>query len=208
MGLEYFGDNLTSNVLEMKQEVPQGRLFRYSNLNTQLLGVVLEKATGKHLTQYLQEKLWKYISVQDAEWCLDESGNTKSFCCLFMTTEDLLRVGAMILNNGFINNDMIISDTYLQQMFKPNPFVQFRQKRRQLTENTFYGLHAWVTDVDGVKIHYFNGIMGQFMAIVPEWDLVFTRFGNDEKIDTKSTFEPVVRELALIARRMAMSQFE
>ena len=66
-----------------------GRRYDYNNVNFQVLGVVLEAATGRRYADYLSEKLWKPIGASDAAVWLDREGGTaRTFGYLFARTED------------------------------------------------------------------------------------------------------------------------
>ena len=68
----YFDKEFREKMLHLKITSPPGKSFKYLSGNTFLLGMVLEKATGKTLTQYLTESLWQPMSCEsDALWQLD-----------------------------------------------------------------------------------------------------------------------------------------
>ena len=70
----------------------------------QLLGLVLERATGKTLSAYLQEKVWQKIGMQyNATWSLDckrKEPIEKAFSCLNCTAIDLAKLGRLYLHQG------------------------------------------------------------------------------------------------------------
>ena len=78
-----------------------GRRFDYNNVNFQVLGVVLEAATGRRYAEYLSEKLWKPIGAGDAAVWLDrEGGSARTFGYLFARPEDWARLGLLLLHEG------------------------------------------------------------------------------------------------------------
>ena len=76
--LAYYHPDLRELALENTRIIePPGRHFLYNNYNLQLIGMVLERATGQNVSYYLQEKICKPISMEfDVSWSLDrqESG--------------------------------------------------------------------------------------------------------------------------------------
>jgi CubicO group peptidase (beta-lactamase class C family) len=94
----YYGWDLRGLVTRQHVEQPPGKDFIYQSGNSQLLAFILEKATGKDLSHYASEKLWKPIGAEsDAFWSLDkESGAEKAFCCLYSTTRDFARIGKVL----------------------------------------------------------------------------------------------------------------
>ncbi len=100
----YWGHNLREEVLEAELEFPPDTQFKYSSINTQLLGIILERVTGCTLSKYLEEKLWKPLGMEaPASWSLDgkdENAIEKAFCCLQARTIHFAKFGRLYLNNG------------------------------------------------------------------------------------------------------------
>ena len=78
----YYGTNLRKAIFKMKLKEEPGKTFEYLSGNTQILGLVLERAIkDKTITQYLQEKLWTPLEMEyDASWSIDrKDGLEKPF---------------------------------------------------------------------------------------------------------------------------------
>ena len=69
----YYGTNLRKAIAKMKLKTEPGTQFEYASGNTQLLGLVLERALKtRTITSYLEEKIWKPLEMEyDASWSLD-----------------------------------------------------------------------------------------------------------------------------------------
>lgn len=174
----YYGDDLLSLVNGLKLVTEPGKIFNYQSGNSQLLGYVLEAATGQKISTYCQRKLWKPIgATSPAHWSLDkENGDEKAFCCLYATTRDFARIGELILNKGRIGNKQIISEAYMNEMCQPAPITT-----EDGLPNTRYGLHIWLTSYKGKQVIYCRGILGQYVAAIPEDGIVFVRTGHRRK---------------------------
>src|SRR5690606_4883547 len=98
----YYGSDLYHLSTHQKRITEPNRIFLYQSGNSQLLGFVVEKATGKSLSEYMHEKIWSQIGTDhDAYWSLDkENGDEKSFCCFYATSRDFARLGRLISNSG------------------------------------------------------------------------------------------------------------
>ena len=178
MGLDYFAYNLTERLIKYKVSYNPGEYYIYKNLNTQILGLLIEKISGQKLNEFIYENIYKYIGKEKAEWSTDRVGNIKAFCCLFITTEDFLRFGKLINDKGKFGDKSIISEDYLNQMFTPNNKIVVKDTGRI---NDFYGLQAWTTKTqDGHKIKYFSGLKAQFNVIIEDLDLVISYFSNSK----------------------------
>ena len=97
----YFTDDIRSVVLRQDIIDKPGQSFRYSSGDTQLLGMVIEKATGTTLTNYLSEKFWQPMGAENsALWQIDseEYGMEKAYCCIAGTARDFARFGKLFIN--------------------------------------------------------------------------------------------------------------
>src|SRR5690625_2233064 len=112
----YYGTDLRKEISKMKLEREPGEKFRYSSGDTQLLGLVLERALkDKSITEYLQEKIWEPLGMEfDASWSLDrkKNGLEKTFCCINATARDFAKIGRLHLNKGKWNNQHSISEAW------------------------------------------------------------------------------------------------
>lgn len=104
----YFYDDLDEMMLRLKVTGEPGKSYKYLSGNTQLLGMVIEKATGKKMADYLSENFWQPTgSVNDALWQTDRPGGTeKAYCCIASNAE-ILRVSescTKITGNGTVSN--------------------------------------------------------------------------------------------------------
>ena len=78
-----------------------GSKWVYKTGETNLIGVLVMRATGKPLATYLSEKVWKpYGMERDAFWMVDPSGHEVSGCCLSVSLRDYARLGQFVLEGG------------------------------------------------------------------------------------------------------------
>jgi len=170
----YYGTDLKEQMLKLKVVDPPGKVFNYMSSNTQLLSFVVEKATGSTLSDYASEKLWKPIGAEmDAQWSLDhKDGDEKAYCCFYSTAKDFARIGKLFLNKGKWNGKQVISEAYVDQCITPAPITDGGQP------NTVYGYQWWLTQYDGMKVIYARGILGQYIFVIPDLNLVFVRLGH------------------------------
>jgi CubicO group peptidase (beta-lactamase class C family) len=176
----YYGSDLRGLVTRQQVERAPGKEFIYQSGNSQLLGFILEKATGKDLAQYASEKLWQPIGAEsDAFWSLDkENGAEKAFCCLYSTTRDFARIGKTLANHGKWNDKQVIPASYFDEMVK-NPVM----KTEEGVPNTRYGLHIWTYVSNGHPVYYCRGIKGQYIIAIPDEQLIIVRTGHKRAPD-------------------------
>lgn len=177
----YYGWDLRGLVTRQHAIQAPGKIFIYQSGNSQLLGFILEKATGKDLAEYASEKLWKPIGAEsDAFWSLDQkNGAEKAFCCLYSTTRDFARIGKLLNNCGDWNGKQVIPSRYFEEMVQ-NP----KMATEEGVPNTRYGLHIWTYVSNGHPVYYCRGIKGQYIISIPDEQLIVVRTGHKRAPDT------------------------
>lgn len=127
-----FGTDFARAALSFQAERPPGERFAVSNANAQLLGIVLERATGVPYEQYFSERLWAPLGAADAEFYLDRDGGMPAtYCCFRASARDWLRLGALLVNDGVANGRQVLPPGWVQQM------------SRSSSVNPHYGLQIW-----------------------------------------------------------------
>lgn len=172
----YYGRNLYKQVTHLQVAQNPGYTFRYQSASTQLLGLLLTKVTGKTLSQYLSEKLWKPIGAEhNALWSVDrKGGNEKAYCCFNATARDYAKIGMFCLYEGKWNEKQILSSEYLKQSFSP---------ALNLSDNLgnnvdFYSYQWWILNYKNMKINMACGLYGQYIIMIPQKNLVIVRLGH------------------------------
>ena len=167
---QYFYEDLYKLMLNQKFIDEPSKTYKYSSGNTQILSMVIEKATGMKTYDYFEKEFWSKINPDnDAYWQIDskESRNVKSFCCLHSNARDFSRLGKLYIDNGSWNGSQIIDSTFIQKSTKPY-LDDFRE----------YGIGVWLSDYKDLKISLMSGHQGQYVIMIPEKKLIITRLGE------------------------------
>lgn len=186
----YFVKDLDALIIDQPITEKPGEKFRYKSGTTQLLGMVIKKATGKTLSDYLTEKLWQPLGAEKtALWQLDskEKGMEKAFCCLATNARDFARIGKLYKNHGRWNGTQLLDSSFVELSVKP---------RFELSPQ--YGYGWWLDDFRGKKIFMMRGHLGQYILVVPEEDLIVVRLGHlkDEVNKNKSSLgDPFTKDI-------------
>lgn len=181
----YYGNNLPRLVLNQHVEKEPGKYFEYRSGDTQLLSLIVEKATGKTLSGYASERIWSKIGAEhDALWCLDhENGVEKAFCCFNSNARDFARFGQLVLNHGSWNGNQIVPAGYLQESFSPARYLIDPETQKPCD---FYGYQWWAIDFKGHNVIYARGLLGQYIFAIPDLNAIIVRLGhirNKNRID-------------------------
>jgi CubicO group peptidase (beta-lactamase class C family) len=177
MAKAYYHSDLRAITAPFKVEQTPGSNWSYEGGNTVLLGMALEAATQKKISNYFEEKIWTKIgAASPAYWNLDtENGFEKPFTGVYATAKDFGMLGQCILHHGKVNGEEIIDSTYLAQSFEP---WTIQDGKNSVCD--WYGLHWWMGEVDGVKFKSARGMRGQYIVIIPEKNMVVVRIGHQQ----------------------------
>ena len=172
----YFTRDLRSLILNQKIIKKPGQSFRYSSGDTQLLGMVIEKATGVSLSSYLSEKFWTPMGAENAGlWQIDSKKNKmeKAYCCISGSARDFARFGKLYINNGNWNGEQILDSSFVKQVISP-----------VFNNSDYYGYGWWLYNFNGKKVFTMNGHRGQFIISFPKENIIIVRQGeHNEKGD-------------------------
>ena len=173
----YYGDNLTGQMLSLSLKEKAGKVFEYQSCNTQLLAMVVERATGIPLPEYTSQKLWKPIgAAHNANWSLDADGGVaKAYCCFYARARDFARIGLLVMNQGrTLEGQPVVDSDYFKQMVAPAQGVVDTSGRAV----DFYGYQWWLLNYKSKTIYYARGIQGQYIFVIPADNMVVVRLGH------------------------------
>lgn len=178
-----YGNDLASLNKKYRVNNIPGKHFIYLSGNSQVLSFVLQKATGKTVSEYASEKIWRKIGAEHpAYWSLDkEKGDEKGFCCFHSNARDFAKIGQLMLQKGIWGTDTIIPYFYYKKSISLAPTLLLDGK-----PNNQYGYSWWIVKYRGMDIFYARGIDGQYIINIPAKDMVVVRLGrkrNDTKIN-------------------------
>lgn len=166
----YFDDHLKEVILGLSIKDKPGQEFRYLSGATQLLAMCIEKATGEYLSNYVSEHFWKPMGAEnDALWQLDEAdtGIEKAYCCIASTARDFARFGKLYKQNGVWNGKQILPRSFVEKSLQP-----------RFSDSPEYGYGWWLHQINGKRVFYMRGHLGQFVIVLPEEELIIVRLGH------------------------------
>lgn len=172
----HFGDDITKLLLTDFHIIGSpGKTHKYDSSNTALLGLVLTKATGKPLSEYLSEKLWQPLGAeQPALWSLDHAnGMEKAYCCIYATARDFARLGQLYLNGGMWDSKQLVPERFVAEAISAAPL-----KDGAGVKTERYGFQWWRMQHRGHTVYYGWGYQGQYVAVIPDKNLVMVRLGD------------------------------
>ncbi len=170
----YYGDDAYKTATGVKITRQPGTFHSYKSGDTQLLGLILEKATGKSLSDYATEKIWQPTgAAQPALWSTDkENGNEKAYCCFNSNARDFARIGQLMLDSGKWKGNEIISPAYYAASIKPCLIPDNAGKPCD-----YYAYQWWLVPYEP-GVFYARGILGQYIIVMPAQHMVIVRLGK------------------------------
>jgi CubicO group peptidase (beta-lactamase class C family) len=212
----YYGLNLLGQLKKLKIKNDPDVDFEYISENTQILAFIVERATGKKLPEYLQEKIWQPLGMEyDATWSIDSKKHkeAKAFCCLNAVARDYAKFGRLYLNGGNWNGKQIVPEAWV----KKSTTIDDNSK------DLFYSYQWWhnveykkTDDTTGLSAKekerlisrlgktylripmndfFADGLLGQFIYVYPEKNVIIVRLGKASKVFWPKLFNKIAKEL-------------
>jgi CubicO group peptidase (beta-lactamase class C family) len=170
----YYGSDLYKTATGVAIIKTPGSFHQYKSGDTQLLGLVLEKATGMSLAQFAAQNLWQPLGAQHpAFWSTDhEQGHTKAYCCFNSNARDFARIGKLMLDSGRVNGQALISPDYWKSSTTPCNIADGSGQACN-----YYGYQWWIMPQEQ-EIYYARGILGQYIICIPSKKMIVVRLGK------------------------------
>jgi CubicO group peptidase (beta-lactamase class C family) len=172
MGL---GGSLDEFTASLKPERPPGTFNQYTSADTQALAMLLARATGRSVTDYMQEKLWEPLGAEsDAYWIVDNHQVEMAFGGLNATARDYAKIGELFRRNGDWQGTQIISSNWVYASTHTAKPHLLPGKNSASDSQMGYGYQWWL--MDGNEEEYSAiGVYNQFVYVNPTRDLVIVK---------------------------------
>ena len=169
----YYGKELEETIFGVSTVKTPGQSFEYSSGDTQLLAMVIEKATGKKLYDYLSESLWIPLeSENDALWQVDSEANdlVKAYCCIASNAKDFARLGKLYKDFGRWKGAQILDSAFVAKSIKP-----------RFEDSPQYGYGFWLKAQNDNSFFMMEGHLGQCVIVSPSDNLIVVRLGHGKE---------------------------
>jgi CubicO group peptidase (beta-lactamase class C family) len=168
----YFDDNLSKVILGLKVVDEPGKTYKYASGDTQMLAMVIEKATGKKLYKYLEESFWKPLGCENATlWQVDskDADLVKAYCCIASNAKDFARYGKLFKDHGKWNGKQILDSAFVAKSVTP-----------RFKESPEYGYGWWLKQENGKNFFMMRGHLGQYVIVEPNDNVIIVRLGHSK----------------------------
>ena len=152
-----------------KMAFEPGTKSEYMSVDTQMLGMIIKKVTGKRVSDYFSKNVWQAVGAKyPATWNVDRVGGTeKTFCCFNASAIDYGRIGMLFLNGGYAGPNKVIDKAWLKRMTTPVT---------TLDRNWGYGAQVWHPYPNTTLA---LGLHGQFIFVNPATRTVIVKLSDN-----------------------------
>lgn len=190
------GSTLLEFAATLTRERQPGTLQHYVSVDTQVLGTILVRATGKNLSTLTSEWLWQRLGMEsDAYWTVDGSGMEMAFGGLNASLRDYARFGRLYLNRGSWNGNQVVPRDWVDASVTPDAPHLMPGPKPGTTSEMGYGYQWWIpADWDGDFMAL--GVYNQMIYVDPKHDLIVVKNSANRNFQ-RNGFEPTRETLAL-----------
>lgn len=176
---DYTGPNGYFEYLKtVKQDGVHGKAFGYRTINTDALGWILSRVTGKDLAQLLSERIWSRMGAeQDGYMTVDAKGTPFAGGGLSAGMRDLGRIGLLVLNGGEINGQRLFPKQVVENIRAGGDKKAFAKAGYKTLEGGSYRSMWWIFH-NKHKAFAARGVHGQTIYIDPAAEMVIVRFAS------------------------------
>ena len=157
--------------------IKPGSAFQYQSVNSQVLGLLLERVTGERLNLWTQDKLWKKIGAQRDAFFYEspKQADTCAFACFNATLRDYGRVGLMMLNKGQLGGKRVVSKSWVHYSTTPDAsYLMPKPPGTNGLPTTGYAYQWWIPYGNEGSFEA-EGIFGQMIYVNPTRHVVIVQ---------------------------------
>jgi CubicO group peptidase (beta-lactamase class C family) len=181
-----------------------GEAFRYAAENTDLMGWILERATGMDFAALMSKELWSKLGAErDAYILLDRFQTAYTDCGMNVTLRDLGRFAEMMMQNGLSNGQRVVSDEWIQDIrqngdpkaWRNTGFAKWSNYKNY--QNGSYRSYWYVSD-SPVGRYMAIGLAGQLIVIDPSTSTIVIKFSSGPSLEHDVYMESYAGAVAII----------
>lgn len=163
------GNDWRAGFLNAHLKCRPGTKFDYNSMNSYMLSAVIQKRTGRTMFEYLKEKLFDPMGIDEVFWEKSPEGITKGGWGMFIRPEDALKLGQLYLRHGRWNGKQLV----------PEKWVEASSSLQADNGKYGYGYQIWLGERPGSFAY--EGLFGQYVVMYPDLDMVvLVNAGNRE----------------------------
>ncbi len=176
----------TAAFFSAKVDFIPGSMFAYNSMNSYILGKIVTRISGMSLMEFLNERLFAPLEIENSFWEIGPEGIEKGGWGLYLSAESWAKLGVMMLNGGRFENRQILPESWVRESTK-------KQNSVPESAGAFnYGYQIWVGR--NGKEFLFNGMLGQNVWVYPEKNIVVVINSENNELFQKSPSLAVIEK--------------
>lgn len=198
------GGSFNDFTATLTRERTPGTWNLYNSTDTQALGMLLKNVTGRSIRDYVEDKLWHPLGMEDdAHWLVDSTGMEMAFGGLNATARDYAKLGELYRLGGSWNGRQIVPEAWVRDSVTADA-PHLKAGAGGLAGTIFsYGYQWWLPGDDGEFSAI--GVYNQFVYVDPRRDLVVAKLSANHRYGTTND-ESSFREAETIGLFRAIGQ--
>ena len=171
----YFDDDLAKVMNGLKVVDEPGQAFKYASGDTQMLAMVIEKASGQKLYDYFEDSFWKPLGSENSTlWQVDSEDHdlVKAYCCIASNAKDFARFGKLYKDHGKWNGQQILDSAFVAKSVTP-----------RFPQSPEYGYGWWLQQKGDKYFYMMRGHLGQYVFVEPNDNIIIVRLGHQKSPD-------------------------
>jgi hypothetical protein len=171
-------DTITEFLTRLQPEGRHGEAFAYKTCNTEVLGWIVQRASGQSLIQLISERLWRKLGCEEnADMAIDRAGMAMSGGGMSLTLRDAARFGEMMRLGGRLQGQEIVPEAVVAEIERGADPAHFAKSGVTTLPGASYR-HQWWILHDKLHAYMARGIHGQAIWIAPKAEMVIARFAS------------------------------
>ena len=147
-----------------------GTEFHYSNLTSNWLGIIVDRACGMHLKEYAEEHLFSAIGAEAGQWGTDWDGHNNGCGDLHLTARDMAKFGLLYLDDGQYQGSQVVPSGWVQDSL--HTYSEGARDNIGRFRDIGYGYHWWSAKAGDHRVNFAWGHGGQLIVLVDDLDMV------------------------------------
>ncbi|WP_345197926.1 serine hydrolase [Kistimonas scapharcae] len=198
------GTSIDDFVISLKNAREPGTYNHYVSMDTQVVAMVITRATGKNLSEYMEEKLWSRLGAEsDVYWLTDDGGVELAFGGLNSTLRDYARFGQLYLNLGKNwQGKQLLPESWIKASVTPDAPHLMPGDNPASGSRFGYAYQWWLPEETTDEGDYLAvGIYGQFIYVNPKHRVVIAK--SSAYSDYNNSSEAMETESIAVFRHIA-----
>lgn len=181
----YKGNRHEYMITQTVMENEPGEIFNYNSGLSHMLSGIITNQSGIKTEEFAEKYLFDSLGITNYKWTADRNGYNLGNSELFLTSRDMAKIGLLVLSEGYWYNNQLIDSDWIEEMLSPK--IETEGVGKKYSQH--YGYQWWVKDYKNVRINFAAGYGGQYIFVIPEFDIVFVFTTNWQISDV--SFQPL-----------------